>query len=376
MAKKDYYEILGVAENASADQIKKAYRDLAKKYHPDANPNNKSAEERFKQISEANAVLSDLKRRAQYDQMRRLGAFDQGGFASTGGVNFDDLASVFGNFQGRRGAKGGFSFESFGFDDLFSQFFGASNVGARTKRGGPTKGKDVHVEIRVPFEIILHGGKQAISVQRREKCNVCNGTGAEGGKLHVCSNCSGTGSVSVGLGAFAVKRACPQCLGKGKTAKSFCKACNGEGKVTRTRKLSVTIPAGAEDGKKIRLKGQGEPTLDGGVAGDLILTIREEKHPMFERKGADIYSDVSINFVQATLGSKVRVATVEGGQVELKIPASTPNGKVFKLKGLGAKVKETTGDHYVKVNVEIPTSLSESSKEILKRFADEAGMKY
>ncbi len=375
MPKKDYYEILGVSENASADQIKKAYRELAKKYHPDANPNNKTAEERFKQISEANTVLSDPKKRAQYDQMRKFGAFDQGGFTSARGVNFDDLSSIFGNFQGRRGSKGGFSFESFGFDDLFSQFFGTADVGAKTKRG-PTKGKDLHVEIRVPFDIALHGGKQTISVQRHEKCAACNGTGAEGGRLQICPNCSGTGSVSVGLGAFAVKRTCPQCLGKGKTAGSSCKACNGEGKVTKTRKLSVTIPAGAEDGKKIRLKGQGEPALNGGPTGDLILTIREEKHPMFERKGADIHSSVTINIVQAVLGSKVRVATIQGGQVELKIPAGTPNGKVFKLKGLGATMNNLRGDHYVKINVEIPNNLSDSSKAILRKFAEEAGMKY
>ncbi len=375
MSKNDYYEILGVGENASTDQIKKAYRNLAKKYHPDANPNDKTAEERFKQISEASAVLSDPKKRAQYDRMRKLGAFDQRGFSGSGGVNFDDLSSIFGSFQGRRGSKGEFSAEGFGFDDLFSQFFGSSDVGARSKRS-PAKGKDLHAEVYVPFDIAMNGGKQTVTVQRREKCSNCNGTGAESGKLHVCTNCSGTGSVSVGLGAFAVKRTCPQCLGKGKTAKAACNICRGEGSITKAHKLSVTIPAGVEDGKKIRLKGQGEPALDGGVAGDLILTIREEKHPMFERKGADIHSNVTINFAQAVLGSKVRIATIEGGQVELKIPAGTPNDKIFKLKGLGAKVNNVSGDHYVKVNIEIPTNLSESGKAILKKFADEAGMKY
>lgn len=311
MTNKDYYKILGVSENASSAEIKKAYRELAKKYHPDAHPNDKKAEERFKEISEAHGVLGDSKKRKQYDQMRKMGVFNGGRDYSN--INFEDLSSMFGNARARGHSKGGFSFDNFGFGDIFSQIFsGGGGTAGRGFSNAPAKGRDISAEITVPFEMALNGGKQIVTL-------------SQGGKL---------------------------------------------------KKLSVKIPAGIDDGKKIKLKGQGEPGIYGGPAGDILLTIKTGKHPLFERKGLDIHSTISINMVQAALGSKVRVQTFNKGTVELKIPAGTQNDKLFKLKGLGADVGGKKGDHYVKVKVVIPSHLSAKAKELLKQFANEMKLEH
>ena len=311
MENKDYYKILGVSENATIDEIKKAYRELAKKYHPDRHKGDKKAEERFKEISEAHAVLSDPKKRQQYDQMRKFGAQFGGGSGSYD-FNFEDLSSMFSG-RGRSRSKGGFSFESFGFGDLFSQIFGGgSQTSARGFSQTPIRGSDIMAEIMVPFDVAARGGEQVVTINR-------------GG---------------------------------------------------RTQKLSVKIPPASDEGKKIRLRGQGEPGVAGGPPGDLLLTIHVAKHPIFERKGLDIYSTVGINFAQAALGSKVRVQTFDKGTVELKIPAGTQNGKLLKLKGLGLSARGKTGDHYVKIQVMVPEYLSSRAKELLKEFAKEAGMDY
>ena len=304
---KDYYKILGVSENASSAEIKKAYRELAKKYHPDTHPNDKKAEERFKEISEAHGVLGNSKKRKQYEQMRKMGVF--GGGRDYSNVNFEDLSSMFGNARARTHSKGGFSFDSFG--DIFSQMFSGGAAGHGFSNA-QAKGRDIRAEITVPFEVALNGGKQIVMP-------------SQGGKL---------------------------------------------------KKLSVKIPAGIDDGKKIKLKRQGEPSIYGGPAGDILLTIKTAKHPLFERKGLDIHSSISINIVQAALGSKVRVQTFNKGTVELKIPAGTQNDKLFKLKGLGANVGDKKGDHFIKVQVVILNHLSAKAKELLKQFADEMKLEY
>lgn len=305
---KDFYNILGVSENATADEIKKAYRELAKKYHPDARRNDKHAEERFKEISEAYSVLGHEKKRKQYDQMRRYGAFGSQGHGSGefSNINFEDLSSIFGRGRGRRRSTGGISFEDMGIGDIFSQFMG----GGYTRN--PARGNDRNAEITIPFDLAIKGGKQLLSV-------------AEAGG---------------------------------------------------TKKLSVTIPPGIENGKKIMLRGQGESGSHGGPAGDLILTVHVEKHPLFERVGADLYCDVTINMAQAALGSSVHVSTYNGHTIELKIPHGTQNGRLLKLTGMGIHLNDRQGDQYVKIHVEIPGQLSEKSKGLLAKFAQEAGLKY
>ena len=295
MKNKNYYDILGVSENASDQEIKRAYRDLAKKYHPDKHKGDKRAENRFKEISEAYAVLSNAEKRKQYDNMRRFGGnFD---FSGQPNIDVEDLGSFFkGSFKGRRTAGFG------GFGDIFSEFFG----GRTGYSPQPQKGQDVAAELTVPFDVAINGGKQIITI-------------------------------------------------------------NGQ-------RLSVKIPAGTEDGKKIRLRGQGKPGVAGGAAGDLIVTIHVAPHPLFTRKGADIYSTVPINMVQAALGSKVRIQTYDKGMVDLKIPAGTQHGKLFKLKGMGINANGRQGDHYVEVQVTIPKNLSGKAKEALKKFADLAGI--
>jgi molecular chaperone DnaJ len=308
MSNKDYYNVLGVSENATPEEIKKAYRELAKKHHPDTHRNDKKAEERFKQISEAYSVLGHEQKRKQYDQLRRYGAF--GGQGQGGGeynnINFEDLSSIFGQARGRRRTSGGISFEDLGVGDIFSQFAGGGFA------HNPERGDDHAAEITVPFDLAISGGKQLLSV-----------AGAAG-----------------------------------------------------TKKLSVTLQPGIEDGKKIMLRGQGEPGKNGGPAGDLILTVHVEKHPVFERIGDDLYCDVTINMVQAAMGSVVHVSTYDGHTIELKIPHGVQNGRQLKMKGMGVSICGHTGDQYVKIHVEIPEHLNEKSKALLAKFALEAGMEY
>lgn len=300
MANNDFYSILGVKDTASIQEIKNAYRELAKKYHPDRHKGDKQAEERFKQISEAYAVLSDQKKRAQYDQMRRYGA--AGNFSGNfQNFNFEDLGSFFkGGFKGQRSSGFG------GFGDIFSQFFGGSDGQGFSQQR--QKGQDLSAELTVPFDLAVKGGKQVFQIG--------------------------------------------------------------------SKKMAVNIPAGSEDGKKIRLRGQGEPGYAGGQSGDLILTVHVAPHPHFRRTGNDLYSTVTINVVQAILGSKVRVLTYDKGAVELKIPAGTSHGRLLKLKGFGINVNGYSGDHFVEINVDIPKNLSAKAKRLLDDFAKEAKFDY
>jgi len=369
---KDFYEILGVGETATVDEIKKAYRRLAKKYHPDANPGNKTAEDRFKAVSEAYDVLSDPKKRAQYDQMRKLGS---GAFAGGGFQGFDFGAPFTGT--GREG--GTFSYEDLGgfggLGDIFSSLFGGSRV--RTEAYGPQKGEDITVELEIPFEMSVKGGKTTMTIPRDEDCAACAGTGARpGSKRTTCPECRGRGSVSFAQGAFAVSRPCPRCLGKGVLAGEPCPTCAGRGAVGSQKKYAVNIPRGISTGEKIRLRGQGEPGVAGGPPGDLFVQIKVGAHRFFTRKGVNVYCAVPINIAQAVLGTKLRVATIDGRKVELKIPAGVQNGATFRLKGMGLNKDGLEGDQFVKVEVTTPSDITEKQRKLIQEFAAEGGLKY
>lgn len=372
MPPKDYYNTLGVSKNASADEIRKAYRTLAKKYHPDRNPNNKTAEEKFKQVQEAYDVLGDETKRKQYDQMR------DGVFTGFGPGGFQGYTT-------RPGGGTGFRYEDLsGFGDLgdlFSSIFGFGGAGPRAGRGahfGPMKGEDVHAEIEIPFDQAVSGGKTTFQIAREEECPVCAGSGFDPGSgAQTCPTCHGRGNVATSQGAFSISRPCPTCLGRGVTGGKQCGRCGGSGAISATRSIAVNIPPGVSDGSKIRVAGQGQKGAQGGPSGDLILTVRVRRHPTLQRKGSDIYSEVSINLAQAVLGTRVKIESLDG-PVNLRIPAGIQPGKRLRLKGKGVKKLHGSGrgDHYVTVNVEIPESLSDSEREAFDRFVETAKLKH
>lgn len=363
MPQKDYYEILGVKKNAGKDEIKKVYRKLAKKYHPDTNPNDKVAEEKFKEVSQAYDVLSDSKKRKQYDRMKDA-AF---------GYDFGP-----GGFQGFQQEGGrGFTYADFsGLGDIFGSFFDKGSR-FRRERYGPRRGDDLTFEIEVPFEEAIVGGQEVISVPREESCPACNGSGAQPGSgVSNCPECKGRGTISIAQGGFAFSRPCPRCYGRGKIIERPCATCHGSGTVSSQRKISVRIPSGVDNGSKIRLAGQGQPGTNGGPPGDLILVIRLGLHHFFERKGRDVYCDVPINFAQAALGSKIRVRTLDG-KAMIKIPPGIQTGTSLRLKGRGVKdPDEQGGDMFVKVRVVTPRDLTPEQRKALETFAGETGMKH
>ncbi|NOZ21618.1 MAG: molecular chaperone DnaJ [Planctomycetes bacterium] len=354
----DYYSILGVSKKATAGEIKKAYRRLAKKYHPDKNKGNKEAERRFKEIGAAYEVLSNKKKRQQYDR-----------FGSAGPQNFSDY---FRQAAGSRGGakSGGFSFDDLGdFGSFFSSFFrgaGADNV----RRSAKQRGQDIEADVSIPFDLAARGGKTTITLARMETCATCKGSGAKpGSKSQRCPTCQGTGSVQFGQGGFAFSRPCPQCQGKGQTAESVCPTCRGAGQVQQQRKIDVKIPRGINDGQRIRLSGQGQGGVGGGAKGDLYLRIRILPHGEFTRRGRDIYSEVEVPMTDAALGTKVDVRTM-GGTVSLKVPPGTQPGAKLRLRGRGVEDADgRKGDHFVAVKVVVPKSLTKKQKELLQEFA-------
>ncbi|HET8656033.1 MAG TPA: molecular chaperone DnaJ [Longimicrobiaceae bacterium] len=368
-ATKDFYKVLGVAENASADEIKKAYRKLAKQYHPDANPDNPTAAERFKEVSEAYSVLSDDEKRKQYDQMRKFGAF--GGFGghgpgagarggagapNMGGINVEDL-----------GGMGGLG-------DLFSSIF---DLGRKKRPQGPQRGQSVEYAVEIPFEVAARGGKIPITVPVAESCPTCHGTGAAPGTTPVtCPECRGTGTVTFGQGGFSVNRPCPACYGKGTIPTEPCPTCQGAGQVREQRQIQLTVPAGVDSGSKLRLTGQGEPGVGGGPRGDLIITFRVRADRFFRREGMDVYCTVPINVAQATLGSKIRVRTVGGKHVVLRIPEGTQSGTRFRIKGQGIEKDGQRGDQYVQVKITVPEKLDDQEEQLMREFAKAAELKY
>jgi len=351
--KRDYYEVLGVDKNAGTDDIKRAYRKLAGKYHPDRNPGDKSAEEKFKEIGEAYEVLSDSDKRARYDQF---------GFQG-----------VDPNFNGGQGFDGFGGFGGFGdFGDIFGDFFGGGR--RSSTRNGPMRGENVGTRVEVTFEEAAFGTEKEVSTQRIENCSACSGTGSADGATETCSACRGTGQVRttqniMGM-AIQSTTTCPQCSGRGKIIKNPCNTCRGKGKVRRTHKLKVNIPAGVDAGQSVRVRGEGCVGANGGPSGDLLVEIAIKRHPIFKREGTEVYCEVPITFSQAALGAEIEIPTLDG-KVKYEIPEGTQTGKEFVLAGKGVpRVNDPRrrGNHHFFVVVETPTKLTKEQKELLRQL--------
>jgi molecular chaperone DnaJ len=370
---KDYYQILGIPEKATPDDVKKAYRKLAKQYHPDANRNDPNAAERFKEVGEAYSVLSDDKKRAQYDQMRKLGPL--GGF----GFNRDRTAPQGSSQPGTGETR--FTFDDLsdlgGLGDIFGSIFDRGKRRRPREPGGVERGRDVEYVVEIPFTTAARGGRITIEVPITDDCNVCNGSGnAPGSRPRTCPECNGKGTISFGQGGFAVSRPCPACLGRGQIPTNPCPKCAGTGQVTENRQIMLAVPAGVDNGSKLRLSGQGEKGSAGTPAGDLIVTFKVQPHHFFRRDGLDIYTTVPINVAQAILGSKIRVKTVDGKKVALKIPPGTQSGTRFRIGGQGVEKAGRRGDQYVQVKINVPEKLSTDQEELVKEFAKSADLKY
>lgn len=377
---KDFYAVLGVSEKATADEIKKQYRRLAKQHHPDSNKGDARSSERFKEISEAYHVLGDTKKRAQYDEMRRLGAFGDFMRRPGGGAT--------GGFRGagtRPGARPGAGappkFEEFdvggfgGLGDLFSSMFGGG--APRQRPSEPEKGQSIETTLEVPFRVAAVGGKVPVDLEVNEECAVCGGSGAaRGAKVSSCSECGGRGSISFGQGGFAVSRPCPMCLGKGSVASERCHNCAGLGTMRERKKVLITVPPGTDTDGKIRLKGQGGRGVRGGPPGDLVITFTVVSDQFYSRDGLDLVAHVPVNIVQATLGSKVSVKTIDEKKVTISIPAGTPSGKRFRVRGQGIEKDGKKGDLLVEVRVDAPQDLSDEARAAMEAFAAKAGLKY
>ncbi len=341
--KRDYYEVLGIERGASLDEIKKAYRKLALKFHPDKNPGNPEAEEKFKEAAEAYGVLSDEDKRARYDRHGHAGNAGMGGFDPN---QFADFGDILGDL--------------FGFGD----FFGAGRK--RTNR--PARGNDLRFDLEIEFMHAVFGKEVTLDVPRVITCKTCTGSGAKPGTTPVsCTGCGGRGQIRYSQGFFAVARTCPQCGGAGKVIKDPCVACSGAGRVREEKKIAVKIPAGVDDGSRLRVAGEGESGWNGGPAGDLYVFISVDEHPKFTRRDYDIHSQESVSFTQAALGAEVKVDTIDGAEA-LKIPAGTQPNQVFRLRGKGVQFLDNSGrgDHYVHVSVKIPTTLSDEQRRLLE----------
>lgn len=362
MDKKDYYDVLGVSKTATADEIKKAYRKLARKYHPDVNKDNPAAAEKFKECSEAYSVLSDEQKRAAYDQ------YGHAAFQNGGGAQGNPFGGGFGGFGGQ------------GMDDIFDMFFnGQGRSGRRRADNGPRQGADLRMDLEIKFEEAAFGCEKQVSLNREEECETCHGSGAEPGtSVETCSECHGTGEVRVAqntmFGQMVNVHPCPRCHGKGKIIKTPCHTCHGTGRVKRNKTLTVKIPAGVDSGSRLRVSGEGEAGIRGGSKGDLYVYLYVRPHKFFERDGTTIHCEIPINIVQATLGAEIKVPTLEG-QVIMKVPAGTQPGKVLRLKGKGvASLRNgAKGDQLVRIKVVVPTKLSEKQKEALEKFSAVSG---
>jgi molecular chaperone DnaJ len=368
VAAKDFYQVLGVSDSASQDEIKKAYRRLAKQYHPDANPNNASAAERFKEISEAHSVLSDAEKRKQYDQMRRLGAFDGGPARGPrpGGPRR-------GPGPGPEPGPEGFDFGDFGgLGDIFSSIFGRGRQGPEEPQA-----ESIETVVEVPFRVAVLGGKVTVTLQVTEPCPTCAGSGgAPGATWTTCPECKGRGTISFGQGGFAVNRPCPQCRGRGRIPSQPCPTCLGAGEVRTERQVNITVPPGTDTGTRVRMRGQGQAGRAGTPAGDLLVTFQVQPDRFFHREGLDIVCEVPLNLAQAALGTRLRVRTVDGKKVVLRIPAGTQPGRRFRIKGQGVEKNGVKGDQLVQVQVTVPDQLTAEQQEMLKQFAQSAGLPY
>ena len=361
--KRDYYEVLGVSKGASEDELKKAYRRLAKKYHPDLNPGDKAAEASFKEVNEAYEVLSDKDKRARYDQFGHAGVDPNfnpgGGFGGFGG--FTDMGDI-------------------DLGDLFGSFFGGGfGGGGGSRRNAPQKGETVRAGVTITFEEAAFGCEKEVTVSRTEQCDVCKGTGcAPGTTAEICPDCHGSGTVRIQRGgggfAFSTTTTCPKCRGTGKIIHQPCKTCGGAGSVRRQKKLAVTIPAGIDNGQAVSLRGQGGAGRNGGPAGDLLIGVTVKPHPIFRREGTSVYMDQPVSFVQAALGAELEIPTLDG-KVKWTLPEGTQPGTTFRLngKGIPGLGGRGRGNQYVTVKVQVPTNLNKEQKEALRAFAAAMG---
>ena len=359
--KRDYYEVLGVSRGASEDEIKKAYKKMARKYHPDLNPGDKTAEEKFKEVNEAYEVLSDADKKARYDQYGHAGVdpnFGAGGFGGgfDGGFDFGDRGDIFGSFFG--GGFGG---------------------GRRTNPNAPQRGESIRMSIAISFEEAAFGCEKAVTVERYETCDTCHGNGcAPGTSPEVCPDCHGTGTVQVRrqtpMGVFATSSPCPKCGGKGRIIHQPCKDCRGSGMVRKKKTIQASIPAGIDNGQTISIRGQGNAGKNGGPAGDLLITITVRPHELFRREGTSVLCEAPITFTQAVLGAELEIPTIDG-KVKYTLPEGTQSGTTFRLKGKGIPSinGRGRGDQYVTVYIETPKNLNKEQKEALKKFAETMG---
>lgn len=382
---RDYYAVLGVSASASQDEIKKQYRKLAKKYHPDANPSDTQAAEKFKEVSEAYGVVGDADKRKQYDEMRRLGAFGGFGGGRGGSGGRSTSSSGMGTPGAGPGPGGSFRYEDLdlgglgGLGDLFSSMFGGAQgtAGRAGRARGPARGNDVETTLEIPFRVAARGGKVPVELDVTEECATCHGSGAApGASMRTCPECSGRGTISFGQGGFAVQRPCPMCLGRGQVPSQPCPTCNGSGEVRNRKKVLITVPAGVDTGSKIRLKGQGGRGSSGGQPGDLLITFQVEADRFYRRDGLDVIAPVPINIAQATLGSKINVRTLDGKKVALRIPAGTASGRRFRVRSQGIEKDGQRGDLIVEIQVTVPEKLTEEQERMMREFADAGGMKY
>ena len=359
--KRDYYEVLGVSKNASEDEIKRAYKKLARKYHPDMNPGDKEAEEKFKEVNEANEVLSNPEKKAKYDQFGFAGVdpnygAGQGGYGGAGGFDFGDLGDIFGSFFG--GGFGG---------------------GGRRNPNAPQRGESIRASLSVEFTEAAFGCEKSITIDRSEQCPTCKGKGcAPGTTPEVCTQCHGTGTVTQAqrtpFGMMQSQTDCPKCRGRGQIIHQPCPDCRGAGAVRKRRTIQVNIPAGIDNGQTISLRGQGHSGKNGGPAGDLLITVMVRPHEIFRRDGTAVFCEAPITFTQAVLGGTLEIPTIDG-KVKYDIPEGTQTGTVFRLRGKGIPVLNGRGrgDQYVTVNIETPRNLNREQKEALKKFSESLG---
>ena len=365
MSQRDFYDVLGVPRSVSAEDLKKAYRQKAKDLHPDRNKDNPAAEAKFKELNEAHDVLKDPQKRAAYDQFGHAafsGGYGGGGAAHARGGQNPDFASAFADV----------------FDDLFGEFMGGGG-----RRGGPgrQRGSDLRYNMSISLEEAFKGAQRTITVPSAVACDSCNGTGAAGGaQPQTCPTCSGMGKVRAQQGFFTVERTCPTCSGRGQTVKTPCSSCNAQGRKRAERSLSVQIPAGVEDGTRIRLAGEGEAGAMGGGPGDLYIFLSVEQHPIFKREGPDLFCRIPVPMVDAALGGNIEAPTIDGGRARVAVPMGSQSGRQFRLRGKGMPVLRggRTGDLYIEIVVETPVDLTKRQRELLEEFqkAGDASMNH
>ena len=353
MSKRDYYEVLGVAKNADEAEIKKAYRRMAMKLHPDRNPDDPKAEEKLKEVNEAYEILSDAQKRAQYDQFGHAGVNSQFGGGGGGPQDFGNFSDIF--------------------SDVFGDIFGGGGgggAGRGGRRSGPQRGSDLRYNLEMTLEEAVHGVEKKLRIPTLVKCEPCNGTGAKAGSKPVsCNTCGGIGQVRMQQGFFSIQQTCPKCHGSGKIIPSPCATCSGAGRIKKNKTLEVKIPAGIDDGMRIRSSGNGEPGMNGGPPGDLYVEIHIKQHPVFQRDGDDLHCEIPISFTRAALGGEVEVPTLNG-KASFTLPEGTQSGKTFRLRGKGIKGVRSgyPGDLFCHVVVETPVKLTDRQKELLQEF--------